>query len=134
MLYVDSNIFIYPAIYDQKIREAKKSKEFLTKIASGQLVAYTSTLSWDEVVWIVRKIDSVDASLKVGRLLLNFPHLRFLGINRNVVLRAQGLMEKYELKPRDSIHAASALENGITTIISYDKDFDRVKELKRTEP
>jgi predicted nucleic acid-binding protein len=43
-------------------------------------------------------------------------------------------MERYGLKPRDAIHAATAMENRITVIVSYDKDFDRIRELKRVEP
>jgi len=43
-------------------------------------------------------------------------------------------MENYRIKPRDAIHAATALENKITNIVSYDKDFDELKEIKRTEP
>ena len=36
-------------------------------------------------------------------------------------------MEKYGLKPRDALHAATALENKITTIVSCDEDFDKLK-------
>jgi predicted nucleic acid-binding protein len=43
-------------------------------------------------------------------------------------------MGKYRLRPRDSIHAATAIENKITTIISYDRGFDGVSGLKRIEP
>lgn len=43
-------------------------------------------------------------------------------------------MEKHRLKPRDTIHAATALENKINTIVSYDRDFDSLIEVKRIEP
>ena len=43
-------------------------------------------------------------------------------------------MEEYKLRPRDAVHAAAALENKITTIVSYDKDFDLIHEIKRIEP
>ena len=43
-------------------------------------------------------------------------------------------MEKYKIKPRDAIHAAIALENGIETIVSYDRDFDKLEEIKRLDP
>ena len=134
MLYIDSNIFIYPVIYSLKDERARRSKELLLKIASGEQAACTSLLTWDEVVWIVRKLAGVETSLKQGSLLLNFPHLRFLAINRSIVIRAQSIMENYGLKPRNSLHAASALENGITTMVSYDEDFDKVRGIKRVEP
>ncbi|MDK2384709.1 MAG: type II toxin-antitoxin system VapC family toxin [Candidatus Korarchaeota archaeon] len=134
MLYIDSNVFIYPLIYDTEVEEAGRSRQFLKRIASGEVMAYTSTLSWDELVWVVRKVDGVESSVRAGRLFLNFPHLRFLTVTKNTLLRAQEIMEKYGVKPRDSIHAASAFENGITTLVSYDTDFDKVEGLRRLEP
>ncbi len=134
MLYVDSNAFIYPLIYDPEVGEARRSREFLERIASGKVMACTSSLSWNELVWVVRKVDNVKASARAGRLFLSFPRLKFLAVTKGTMLRAQEIMERYGLKPRDSIHAASALENDVTTIVSYDTDFDRVDGLRRVEP
>lgn len=133
--YIDSNIFIYPIVYDpSSIREALRAKNFLRKIALGEIEAYVSPVTWDEVVWVVRKVLGVSSSLNQGRKLLSFPNLKILPVKRTTVLKAQDLMEKYELKPRDALHAAIALENKITTIVSYDEDFDKLKEIKRIEP
>ena len=135
MLYVDSNIFIYPVIYDETaVKEAGKSKEFLLKIALGKIEAYTSSITWDEVVWVVWKLLGVDISLSQGRKFLTFPNLKLLGVRKTTVLKAQEIMEKYRLRPRDAIHVAVALENKITTMVSYDKDLDQVSEIKRVEP
>lgn len=57
-----------------------------------------------------------------------------LGVKKSTVFKAQEIMEKYKMKPRDAIHAATALENKITDIVSYDKDFDEVEGIKRIEP
>jgi len=46
----------------------------------------------------------------------------------------RNLWIKYEIKPRDAIHAATALENGIEIIVSYDRDFDKLEEIKRLDP
>jgi hypothetical protein len=135
LIYVDSNIFIYPIIYDEAaVSEAKRSKDFLLKIASGKIEAYTSTLTWDEVTWIIRRIFGVNPSLSEGKKLLTFPNLRLLGIKKTTILKAQEIAERYKLKPRDAIHTATALENKITTIVSYDKDLDLPTEIKRIEP
>ena len=40
-------------------------------------------------------------------------------------------MRKYRLDPRDSIHAASALTEGAELIISTDKHFDKIREIRR---
>jgi len=56
MSYIDSNVFIYPAIYRTEAQQkAKKAKETLLKIENGELMAYKSTLTWDEVTWVVSR-------------------------------------------------------------------------------
>jgi len=135
LLYIDSNVFVYPVIYDPEvIGEAKKSKDFLLKIALGKVEAYTATVTWDEVAWVVRKVFGFEFSADESKKFLSFPNLRLLGVKKSTVFRAQELVEKYRMKPRDAIHAAVALENKITTIVSYDKDFDEMNEIRRIEP
>ena len=57
LLYVDSNIFLYPIIYKlEAVEEARESKDFLLKISEGLVEACTATITWDEIVWVVRKI------------------------------------------------------------------------------
>ena len=134
-LYVDSNIFLYPIIYKlEAIEEARESKDFLLKISEGSVEACTATITWDEIVWVIRRIFGLKSSIELGRKFLEFPNLKFLSVKRSVILRAQRLMEKYKIKPRDAIHAATALENNIETIVSYDRDFDKLEEIKRLDP
>jgi predicted nucleic acid-binding protein len=70
-------------------------------------------------------------ALDQGQKLLGFINLQFIGVDENILSQAQGLMSKYNLKPRDSIHVASAIATKLKTIISDDQDFDEVKEVKR---
>jgi len=134
LLYVDSNVFLYASLYGSEVEEALRSREFLLRVAKGEVRASTSVLTWDEVVWVVRKVEGGGASSKIGSLLLRFPNLRILAVKRSTIEMAQELMEKYGLRPRDSIHAASALENGISRVISFDRHFDLVEGLTREEP
>ena len=135
LLYVDSNVFLYPIIYDEEaVVEVKKSKGFLVKMALGKVEAYTSSLTWDEVTWVIRKLFGVEVSIHEGKKFLSFPNLRVLGVRRSTVFKAQELVERYGVKPRDAIHAAVALENKIKTIVSYDDDFDAINEIRRIEP
>lgn len=133
MQYVDFNVFIYPVIYRSDEQEkAKKAREMLLKIEKGELSAYTSMLTWDEVVWVVsRTLGRGDGALQ-GRKLLGFPNLNFIDVDEGVVTSAQALIERYKLSPRDSVHLASAITRKIRNIISDDADFDEVKEITRT--
>jgi hypothetical protein len=132
MKYIDSNVFIYPVIYNENTEKlAKEAKKILVKIAEGDLEASTSFLTWDEVVWVVRKTIDKKSAVKEGEKFLQFPKLEMLEINKNVILKAQDLIDRYKLRPRDAIHVASALENNIKEIISDDPDLDVVKEITR---
>ena len=58
------------------------------------------------------------------------PRLRLVDVD-GILARALALMRKYQLDPRDSIHAASALTEGAELIISTDRHFDKNKEIRR---
>ena len=133
MPYLDSNVFIYPVIYDEDAEpKVRRAKEILLSIENGKLSALTSSLTWDEVVWVVSKVMGRNEGVSQGKKLLGFPNLEFVVADENVLARAQKLVEKYKLSPRDSIHVASALQKRTRTVISDDRDFDTVKEIKRT--
>ena len=103
----------------------------MKSIAEGEFSAFTSTLTWDEVVWVVRKKLGKSEGTNEGQKLLGFVNLKFISADENILSQAQALMCRYGLKPRDSIHIASAMEKKIKTIISDDAELDQVAEIKR---
>jgi len=135
LLYIDSNIFIYPAIYDpDAVPEAAQAKARLHEIASGSIKAFTSTLTWDEVTWVTLRLFGIEKATAQGASFLKLPNLRLLRVDLETISHAQTLLEKYNLKPRDAIHAATAIRNGISKILSYDEDFDTLPNLVRVSP
>ena len=137
LVYIDSNVFLFPIIYDEDLNNRKKSslvsrsKELLRNVADGRLVAYTSWLTWDEVVWnVLRTLGAAD-SIEAGRKLLNFPKLRFVECGETVMLRAQEMRDKFELDPRDAIHCASAATKNLKVVISDNSHLDRCSSVKR---
>jgi predicted nucleic acid-binding protein len=133
MQYVDSNVFLYSVLYSPDLEpKAKRAKEILQKIENKELIAATSTLTWDEVVWVATKLLGRSGGISQGQKLLGFPNLEFINVDEGVIAHAQSLMDKYKISPRDSIHVASALSRKATIIISDDEDFDQIKEIERT--
>ena len=131
MIYLDSNVFIFAAISDDV--RAKKAKELIKSVIVGNLVASTSSLTIDEVVWKIWK-ETKDRNLAIeeGLRLLQFNNLKILEIDEQIIKESLHFMRRYSaLKPRDAIHLAAALRSGASTIISDDSDFDKVKEIKR---
>lgn len=129
MTYLDANIFIYAATNNGK--EGDICRGILTKLVFKKIKGYASFLAWDEVVYAIRRGKDKEIAIKEGKNFLNFPNLVLLNVDRKVMNKAQELIDKYNLKPRDAIHAASAIINGINEIVSDDSDFDKIKEIKR---
>ncbi len=127
--YIDANVFVFAALDSGEM--ASSCKDVILKIAEGKMTAATSVLTWDELVWVVRKYSTYDIAVKEGAELLKTPNLKFLPADFSVITEAQWLATEYKLKPRDAIHAASAIKNGIKDFVSDDPDFDAVKEIKR---
>jgi len=111
--------------------EGKDVRNYLKRIQDGELQGATSALTYDEIFWITKKYRSFERALIASKAFLEMPNLTILPVDADVLWRAHKLSAKYKLHPRDAIHAACALMNNITTIISEDEDFDRVKGLER---
>lgn len=128
MRYLDANVFLYAAL-----GEGRKTEAAIRRLAAAaQEGAITSALTVDEVVWSVWKTNSPELAAAEGRRLLSWPRLRVASVTPETLLLALDLMERPKpLKPRDAIHAATAIQAGVFTIVSDDKDFDRVPELTR---
>ncbi|MEA1925172.1 MAG: PIN domain-containing protein [Candidatus Altiarchaeota archaeon] len=129
MRYLDANVFIYAALYDGK--KAEHAREILREMVEGD-VAITSTLTIDEVVWIVWKESNREKAIKESVRILELPNLKVLSVDAKDAYSALNLMNKYQkLKPRDAIHLAVSLRAGVFRIISDDSDFDDVDEIER---
>lgn len=124
--YIDANIFLQGILYNDK-----QTKEILLKLVNQEFLGYTSILTWDELVFVVRKFLGEEIAIREGEKFLRMPNLFFIDANKSIIINAQNLVKKYALKPRDAIHISSALANGIHEIISLDRDFDKIKEIKR---
>ena len=128
--YVDSNVFISPLTSDSSQRSTS-SKSVLAAIEDGSVLAYTSTLTWDEVVWVARRLLGRQDAVQSGEKLITFPNLRFVPVSEDVVRSAQRLMSEYGATPRGSIHVASALSRDATALLSDDAGFDAIPVIRR---
>ncbi len=131
MVYLDANVFLFAILNEKTVPLAKSSADILEKTVKKEIDASTSFLTWDEVVWNVRKYLGSDIATSEGEKFLKFPNLNFIKIDENIISSAQNLTERYGLKPRDAIHAASAMSHNIGQIITDDPHFDKIKEIKR---
>ena len=128
MLYLDANIFIFAALNTEE--EGAKAVALLNRIQLGEEQAVTSALTFDEVFWEVKKNRGTEKALETAEAMLNFPNLEIASADKEAVYSAIQLIRKYNLAPRDAIHAATAIAEKVDCVITTDAHFGKVKELK----
>ncbi len=130
-VYLDSNVFILPALYTGK--KSDIARRILLSIVRGELKGVTSTLTIDEVVWaVLRKTKKRELAIGQGERLFRLANLLIVAVDPQSVLRALGLMRSNpNLKPRDAIHAGVCLNKGISKLYTDDPHFDAIPKLTR---
>ncbi len=128
MIFIDTNV-LANAYLDQG-EKGEAARGFLDKIARGR-PASISALVFDELIWVLMKNGKAHLVRRSIESLYELPNLEILEVSPSAPMTALVFMEKYGLHPRDAFHAASMNENGISTIVSDDAHFDKVKEFKR---
>jgi predicted nucleic acid-binding protein len=149
--YVDPSFFINLIVKDSNYHSACKS--FSLRLKAKGTILLLSNLGLDEIWFIILKLQAVKERglknwlnflkdnpkkvieyskeiSKITTFILDIPNVFLIEITTNQTLRAISLIHKYGLLPRDAIHAATAIDSGIDTIITTDPDFCHVKELK----
>jgi uncharacterized protein len=122
LIYLDSNIFVYSAL-DRK-STGQKARTILNNVQLGRIEAGTSVITFDELVWAVRQVKGDDESVLAGEIFLNTPHLQILELGHGTLLASLVLLRTHHLRPRDSIHVATALSASAEFIVSDDRDLD----------
>ncbi len=130
--YIDANVFIYAAIGDEADPKTHYAKEILKKIVAGKEIAYTSILTVDEIVWVfLKRTKDRNFAITQGIRLHQLP-ITLLPMSISVSLSSLQFMKKYaHLGPRDALHLATSVEQGIHHFVSDDSDFDNITEIKK---
>ncbi len=127
-LYLDANVFVLALAEDEKGEIARK---WLERVQEGREDAVVSTLALDEIMWVLMRAGKSHLVEDVVRQVYSLRNCVVVGVDSAVPLAALGLIKKYSLKPRDAFHVAVMQEHKLKTIVSDDRDFDRVHEIKR---
>jgi len=131
---VDSNIIVYALNKD--LPEHPPCKELLINIVNGnELVSIPSIVFMESFYALVKAFNFKETEVK-KRLtaIIDSVNINVLDISTSSILLAFEIAEKYGTGGRDSLIAASLLENKIQEIYSHDFDFDKIKLIKRIDP
>ena len=131
---VDSNILVYALNKD--LPEHSPCKELLIDIVNGkELVSVPSIVFMESFHALVKAFKYKESEVKKRIIaIIDSKNINVLDISTSSILFAFEIAEKYKTGGRDSLIAASLLENKIQEMYSHDSDFDKILLIKRIDP
>src|SRR2546426_8525188 len=99
-MYADAGLFLVPVLYANRAPPVVAAARFLESLARGTRKVSTATLTWDEVVYVVRRLLGPDDSIAKGAELLAFPNLTWLRVGLPGLRGAPGPSRCFPLRPR----------------------------------
>ena len=132
IVFIDANIFLEVFLEDA---HAIHCEELLRQIGHRELSAKTSDfILYTCLLQLQHKAKSAEA-LKHFLLFINtLPGLEIIRPSLKEIYEAANITERYKLDFDDSLVVSCMISNNIKTLISFDKDFDKVNVITRTEP
>lgn len=131
--FVDSNIFLRVLIKEDE-KTFKECFLFLNLIRQNKIKAFTSPLVLAEIDWILERLYKLTKQEAIKKLesILRLKGLKI--INKASIFLSIELYKRYNIKFIDALIASDPrIFRKEMIIISYDKDFDKLK-IKRLEP
>jgi len=130
--FIDTAVIMYAAGGEHRLREP--SRRVLTRIGTGELDGVISTEVVQEILHRFTSVRRGDEGQAQAREAMDF-FAPVLPITHALMRRVPDLALRYpRLDARDVLHVATCIHEGITDIISPDRGFDQVAEVRRIDP
>lgn len=126
LIGLDTSVFIYQ-LEDHPIYRPP-AHEILEGVEEGRWEAITSVLTLTEINVQPIKLGRWDIARRYEALLVNFPNLQVVELNRDIARRASFLRAEYGLRPADVLQVAACLQHGCRVFVTNDR------QLKRLQP
>lgn len=131
-IFLDANVFLYAIGADSPHRTPCRA--VLEAVGQGRLDGITSSEVLQEILHVrSRRVNVKDATSAVRAAADLVAEV--LPVTTNDVLGACRLLEAHSgLSARDALHAAVMMNSQLHLLVSVDRDFDVLPELKRIDP
>ncbi|MDD5368053.1 MAG: type II toxin-antitoxin system VapC family toxin [Anaerolineaceae bacterium] len=123
---LDTSVFIYH--FEKHPIYSPLTQELLSDIEKGVRKGITSTITLMEIIVKPLSLGRYDIARKYEALLMNFPNLEVVDLDRDVIRQAARLRAEYRLRPPDALQVSACLLGGAEAFITNDHQLDRLKE------
>ena len=124
---LDTPIFIY--FLENNERYGPLAQLTLNGIEKGKWQGITSTITVMEITIRPWQLGRKSAAREYEAVLVHFPNLSVVDVDRNVARAAAQLRAKYNVTPPDALQVAASLSFGAKAFLTNDRRLSRLREL-----
>jgi predicted nucleic acid-binding protein len=130
--FVDTSVLMYAAGGEHPLRDP--CRRIINAIGDRSLDATTSTEVIQEILHRAIAIRRTDEGIALAERAMDL-FAPVLPITHALMRRVPDIVARYpSLDARDAVHVATCIHEGIAEIVSADRGFDQVAELRRIDP
>jgi len=134
--FIDANVFIYAFLkpkrklqpHEEKIKEA--AKKIVARINDGE-ETITSVVHFSEICNILEGNLHIEAAHTIEKTLLLLDNIKIKEVSEENYLEAIAIAEDQHIGANDALAYAIMKATGLTTIYSFDEDFDKLEDTHR---
>jgi predicted nucleic acid-binding protein len=124
---LDTPLFIY--FLENNTLYGELARIMITGIEKGKWQAITSTITLMEITVRPWQLGLEAAAREYEAVLVHFPNLSIVDVDRNVARAAAQLRAKYNISPPDALQVAASLTFGAKAFLTNDKRLSKLQEL-----
>jgi predicted nucleic acid-binding protein len=124
---LDTPIFIY--FLENNERYGTLSQITINGIEKGKWKGVTSTITLMEITVRPWQMGLESAAREYEAVLVHFPNLSVVDVDRNVARAAAQLRARYHVSPPDALQVAACLSFGAKVFLTNDRRLSKLQEL-----
>lgn len=124
---LDTPLFIY--FLENNERYGELARITINGIEKGKWEGVTSTITLMEITVRPWQLGRESAAREYEAVLVHFPNLSIVDVDRKVARAAAQLRAKYYISPPDALQVAASLSYGAKAFLTNDKRLSKLQEL-----
>jgi len=130
--FIDANIIMYTVGKEHRYKDP--CSLLIRRIAEENIIIASDTEVLQEILYRYWLLGEFERAQETYSDFKNLVSLMFPVTIDDVDLALKLLQRYQNIQPRDAIHAAVMLNNGLRRIYSTDAHFDKIKGIERIDP
>jgi len=132
-IFIDTNILLRYLTGDDP-EKFERCKDLFKQALEKKIILLTSDMVIAELIWTLDSFYKVpkDEIIEKVTIIVNTPNLKIP--NKKLLSEVLVLFSQENIDYIDAYNAVFMKSNSCAQIFSYDKDFDRIENIKRMEP